>query len=133
MDRRELIYHRLMETACAEKTVTYADLASLIGLEVEKAEDRADLVHILEDIAYLENAAGRPLLTAVVVRPEIPYPGPGFFLQARELGFNYFDDERSYYWYELKRVYAYWKMQAPAIQTVPYMVVNGYEIRVAAA
>jgi len=132
MDTQELVYDRLIELAYAGKTISYNDLATTAGLDAEKAEDRAELVHILSDIGYSENAAGRPLLTAVVVRPEIRYPGTGFFIQARELGFNTFEDDRSYYEYELKKVYAFWRLHTPATATLPYMVVKGYEVRVAA-
>ena len=130
MENEEIVYHRLIEAACCGKTITYDDLAAQAGLHAETAQDRAELVQTLEDIAYRENAEGRPLLTAVVVRPEVPYPGKGFFLLARELGFNHFDDERSYYEYELKKVHKFWKQNVPALKSEPYMYVKGYEVRV---
>ena len=130
MDTKEILYHQLIDIARCAKTVTYNELAALVGLDVSKAEDREELIRVLEDIAYRENGEGRPLLTAVVVRSEVPYPGKGFFVLARELGFNQFDDERSYYEYELKKVYAFWRQHIPAFQTRPYMYARGYEIRV---
>lgn len=130
MNRDQQTYERLVETACSGRTITYDDLAREIGLDILNCDDRQELVRILEAIAFRENAAGRPLLTAVVVIPEIRYPGKGFFILARELGFNHFDDERSYYHYELKRVYDFWEENVPAFATVPYMQVGKYEVRV---
>ncbi len=132
MDIQDLVLDRLIELAYAGKTISYNELAAIVGLDVEKAEDRRVLVRILAEIGYSENAAGRPLITAVVVRPEIRYPGTGFFIQARELGFNTFEDDRSYYEYELKKVYAFWSLQTPVTTSVPYMVVRGVEVHVAA-
>jgi hypothetical protein len=65
-----------------------------------------------------------------VVYPEIGYPSQGFFLLARELTYNHFGDERSYYYYELNRVHDFWRMHIPATQTIPYMFARGHEIRV---
>ncbi|HEX9012757.1 MAG TPA: hypothetical protein VF813_04550, partial [Anaerolineaceae bacterium] len=78
MDRDQQTYERLVETACSGRTITYDDLAREIGLDILNCDDRQELVRILEAIAFRENAAGRPLLTAVVVIPEIRYPGKGF-------------------------------------------------------
>ncbi len=130
MDTREIVYNSMVETACTGKTITYGDLAAQAGLDIEDSAGRAELIQIIADIGYGENAAGRPLLTAVVVRPEVPYPGKGFFILARELGFNHFDDERSYYEYELRRVFSFWKQQTPVFRTEHYMYAKGYEVRV---
>ena len=130
MDTKEIQYQQLIELACCGKNISYNALAALVGLDVSQPADREELIQNLDDIAYRENCEGRPLLTAVVVRSEIPYPGKGFFILARELGFNQFDDERSYYEYELKKVYAFWRQHIPAFQTRPYMYAKGYEVRV---
>jgi hypothetical protein len=46
------------------------------------------MVDLLGEISAEEHAAGRPLLSAVVVRndPELPIPGPGFYWLAKQLG-----------------------------------------------
>jgi hypothetical protein len=120
MSSDTLIYDRLVEVACAGKTIGREAIAGLLGLNIEAASDRQQLVRILDDIAYRENADGRPLLSAVVVLPEIGFPDRTFFLLARELGFNTFEDDRSYYYYELKRVHAYWKNHAPIPAPISY-------------
>jgi hypothetical protein len=113
MSSETLIYNRLVEVACAGKTIGRDAVAGLLGLNLEAAGDRQDLVRILDNLAYRENAEGRPLISAVVILPEIGYPDRAFFMLARELGFNTFGDDRSYYYYELKRVHTYWKNHAP--------------------
>jgi hypothetical protein len=130
MTDQEYVYNQLIEVAHAGRTVSYCEVAGWLGRDINKPEDRSEIIQILNNIAFQENAAGRPLLTAVVVRPEIGYPGMGFFLLARELGFNSDADERSYYGYELKKVHAYWKKHLPVSHTVPYMKVDQHEVRV---
>jgi hypothetical protein len=131
MKDQDFLYNRLVEVACTGKTISYSDVAALLECDIHCPADRSEITRMLNEIAYQENANGRPLLSAVVVIPEIGYPGRGFFILARELGFNHFEDERSYYGYELKQVHKYWQKQLTAAQTVPYMTVDQHEIRVA--
>jgi hypothetical protein len=65
---------------------------------------------LLGEISADEDAAGRPLLSAVVVRsdPQKPMPGPGFFELAKELRSMTDKMTRLDYWRaELKRVLKY--------------------------
>lgn len=98
----------LVAAAHAEKTVTYREIAQFLRLNSEDPDDRMLMSRSLDDISCNENAKGRPLLSAIVVLPEIGYPGKGFFLLARELGLNLYCDERSFYSHELKRVHDFW-------------------------
>ena len=98
----QLVYDRLVDVARKGKTIPYCDIAGLLGLDVTIPEDRTEIMRVLDNISYKENAEGRPLLSAVAVLPEIGYPGKGFFLLARELEANDFSDERSFYYFELK-------------------------------
>ena len=125
-----LVYDRLTAIACARKVISYYALANEYGLDYHSTEHREALSHILSEISLRENAEGRPLLSAVAVYPEIGYPGREFFLLARELGFNNFDDDRSYYYHELKRVHNFWQMNIPATQTFPYMIIGDHEVRI---
>ena len=120
MSIETLLYNRLVDVARAGKTIGRDEVACLLGLDLAAPPDRQALVRILNDIAFLENAAGRPLLSAVVVLPEIGYPGKAFFLLARELGLNTFGDDRSFYYYELKRVHEYWKESRPIPAGFPF-------------
>jgi hypothetical protein len=115
-----ILYNHLIEVARAGKTIGRDEVAGLVGLNISSTSDRQELVRILDNIAYQENAAGRPLLSAIVVLPEIGYPGKAFFLVARELGLNNYGDDRSFYYYELKRVHEYWKNHQPTPSAIPY-------------
>jgi hypothetical protein len=113
MEEIELLYDRLIESARTGRTISYFEVGAILGLDPTKPSGRVEIGRILAEIACRENADGRPLLSAVVVLPEIGYPGKGFFLLARELGVNNSYDDRSFYYYELKRVYEYWSKKAP--------------------
>ncbi len=126
-----LVYDRLIEVACAGRTISLYEIADLLKLDASKSQDRRKVSYMLNQISYRENSAGRPLLSAVVVLPEIGYPEKGFFLLARELGFNRFGDERSYYLYELKRVHEYWAIHVPEPAAVPYKKAARSRARVA--
>ncbi len=130
MKDQDFVYNQLVEVACSGKVVSYQDVAAWLGKDFYKPEDHAEVLRILGEIDCQENAAGRPLLTAVVVLPEIRYPDSSFFRLARGLGFNNFEDWRSFYWHELSRVHAYWKMHIPAPQGMPYIPINRQEVRV---
>ena len=118
MSIETILYDRLIEVAHLGKTIGRDEVAGLLGLDPTSPADRKELIRILDNISYKENAAGRPLLSAVVVLPEIGYPGKAFFLLARELGLNQFGDDRSYYYYELRHVHEYWKQRQP--QPTPF-------------
>jgi len=118
MSTETILYNRLTEVARLGRTIGRDEVAGLLGLDLASPADRKDLIRILDNISYKENAAGRPLLSAVVVLPEIGYPGKAFFLLARELGLNHFGDDRSYYYYELRQVHEYWRQRQH--QPTPY-------------
>jgi hypothetical protein len=121
MNNLPILYDRLVAVASAGKTIRRDDDAALLGLDIDSPSGREELIRALNDIAYQENAAGRPLLSAVVILPEIGYPGKAFFLLARELGFNHYGDDRSFYYHELKQVHDYWKKHAPIPAAIPYL------------
>jgi hypothetical protein len=133
MDPTQMIYQRLIETACCRKVISYVVIADHLKNNSVESVEFPWLARILNEIACQENAAGRPLLSAVVVLPEIGYPRREFFMLARELGLNRFEDDRSFYGYELKRVHDYWQAHTHATQTTPYMIANGQEVRIAVA
>jgi len=113
MEYERFVYDRLVQTACAGRRVSYKDTAGSIGLDFECPRDRQEIYQILNQISSCENLAGRPLISAVVVHPDIGYPEMGFFLLARELGLNQICDERSFYYHELNKVYRFWAAGIP--------------------
>ena len=77
----------LVTAARRQRSVTYKEVAGL--LKHRRFGYRSEAMdQMLGVISADEHAAGRPLLSAVVVRsdPQQPMPGPGFFELAKELG-----------------------------------------------
>lgn len=126
------VYDLLVEIAYAGKTISIDEISSQLCPELQSPQNRAEVNRVMVDIACTENAAGRPLLSAVVILPEIGYPAMPFFLLARELGVNRCSDERSFFGHELKRVHDFWKMHIPASMTTHLMTVFGREVRIIA-
>src|SRR5437773_1992567 len=87
----------LIAVARQRATTTYAEAARLAGLDVDDAEDRGRLAASLRAVSTAEHAAGRPLLTAVVVHRGRGRPGRGFFDLARTLGL-YSGEEDEAFW-----------------------------------
>jgi hypothetical protein len=114
-----ILYDCLVEVARSGRTISRNEVACLLGIDLATPEGRHAFARAMDDLAFKENAAGRPLLSAVVVQPEIGFPAKGFFLIARELGLNTSGDDRSYYYFELKRVHNYWKQRQSAAAVIP--------------
>lgn len=96
-------------SACAKQRqmIPYSDFVSRIkAIHLEAHDSR--LAHFLEEISTEEGAAGRGMLTALVVHKSGDYqPGPGFFDLAQRLGHNTSDVVK--FWIEeVKRVFAAW-------------------------
>lgn len=104
------VYDVLVTKAKAGKTVTYGEIAPMVGLDMALADDRNQMADILREIALHEHEAGHPLLTAVVVHAQDPCePGPGFFKLAKELNLMQGSGQSAYFWAELQRVFEYWQ------------------------
>jgi len=70
-------------------TITYSELLAAIG----HPDGLDDLARLLREISLEEDAAGRGLLTAVVVRSASGLPGNGFFQLAVQQGRDIADRE----------------------------------------
>lgn len=79
-----------------------------MALSMDNPAERYRLAQRLDEINGLEDGAGRPLLSAVVVQKGTHRPGSGFFEVARQLG-KTMDDEDEYYVTELQAVFDYWR------------------------
>ncbi len=111
------VYQKLIDVAKAGKTTTYETIADMLELNADDPEDRNEIGRILSEISCQENIAGRPMLSAVVIIPDIGYPGKGFFLLARDIGaMSSSIDDRSFFAAELKRVHQYWMNELAEIQ-----------------
>ena len=107
---RQMIYDKLKEVARAEALITYQDLGSLVGLDMQNAGDRVRIAQILDDINEEEVMIhNRPMLSSVVVRTDTAIPGPGFFKCARKLGRYTIGPDEMFYCEELRQVYDAWE------------------------
>lgn len=83
----QILYDELMRLARARQLAAYSDVSPLVGLSMDREQDRDEIARLLGEIAVHEHAEGRPMLTALIVhRGNDNNPGEGFFSIAQELG-----------------------------------------------
>lgn len=104
----------LIETAGHGNCVTYAEVAERFGYNLKTQAGRNALSDDLGRISYGEHEAGRPMLSAVVVRAQGGFPtgapGQGFFNLATEIGAQELGvDDVTFFSAELQRVYEQWQ------------------------
>ena len=104
----QAIYEELLKAARSGEPVNYSDIAPLAGLNMDLAHDRNQIAGILDDISRAEHDAGRPLLSAVVIRKGENMPGNGFFTLAKRLGLHTGGDNLDFWLAELRRVHDHW-------------------------
>ena len=100
---KSLVYTYLLEAARNRETITYTELARKVGLY----GDMPRLFRILDDINRDGHAAGRPMLSAIVVGAS-GMPGKGFFRLARSLSLYRGIDDRKFWQDEVRRVHNHW-------------------------
>lgn len=95
---------------CAKRgqMIPYSEFVTRIhSVTIDHHDPR--LFHFLGEISAEESAAGRAMLTALVVHKHGDrQPGPGFFKLAQELGKDT-SDILKFWIEEVKRVFAAWK------------------------
>lgn len=97
----------LIEHAKIQRTIPYSTLAAMIQT-IHIEPDSYGFFEMLGEVSRAENAAGRGMLTVLVVHKDGDMqPGPGFYKLAKELGRDTTDLVKC--WIdELKAVYAKW-------------------------
>lgn len=75
---------RLVTAARAGRTIFYKDVAALF-LDPRLKPQSGAMRELLMEISVAEHGAGRPLLSAIVVRTDTRRPGKGFEAMARRL------------------------------------------------
>lgn len=84
----QTLYDELVRLARASQLAAYSDVSPLVGLSMDREEDRDEIARLLGEIAVHEHREGRPMLTSLIVhRGNDNNPGEGFFAIAQELGF----------------------------------------------
>lgn len=106
-----IIYSELITAARYRGTVTYQEIARLMGLPLSGNYMGLEVGHILGEISEDEHAQGRPMLSAVAVGVS-GEPGEGFYGLAKELS-KLKDDStegrRRFWEAEKAAVYKAWK------------------------
>ena len=97
----------MIDRAKVSGTIPYSDLVKQItSIKIDAYDTR--LSHMLGEISSEEDAAGRGMLTVVVVHKHgNMQPGPGFFELAKHLGRDTKDREKCWV-EELHNVHATW-------------------------
>lgn len=85
-----LVFSELLRAARCRGTLTYQDIAHLIGLPLSGSYMGSEIGHLVGEISEDEHNNGRPMLSAIVVSVR-GKPGSGFFELAKLLGV--LDDE----------------------------------------
>ncbi len=82
----QVLYEELTRLAKTKKLAAYSNVAPLVGLSMDNAEDREEMARLLGEIAKYENQNDRPMLTSLIVHKGADNnPGEGFFSIAQEL------------------------------------------------
>jgi hypothetical protein len=106
-----LIYAELIRAARYRGTVTYQELADLVGLPLRGSYMGSELGGYLGAISEEEVKQGRPMLSAIAVTVS-GKPGGGFFTFAKDLGRLTSDvlvDQQAFWESEKKHVYETWQ------------------------
>jgi hypothetical protein len=106
-----LVHAELVTAAQYRGTVTYQELAQIMGLPVVGSYMGSEIGHILGEISEDEANNGRPMLSAVAVS-KAGHAGPGFFDLARDLGRltgSSPEDELAFWQAERQQAYTTWQ------------------------
>jgi hypothetical protein len=105
-----LIYTELITAAKYRGTVTYQEIAQIMGLPLSGNHMSREVGWILGEISAYELENGRPMLSAIAVGVN-GKPGQGYFEWARKLGRWTTEDEWAFWESECKAVYETWKVK----------------------
>jgi hypothetical protein len=105
------VYTELINAAKYRGTVTYKEIAKVLGILTPGSHMAAEVGKILGEISEDEVSNGRPMLSAIAVGVE-GSPGSGFYALARELGKLSSDSDDPKFWkIECQAVYNCWKVE----------------------
>ena len=106
----QAVYERLVKAARASEFVHYGELAKMLGIDLENPHFGAQVGKVLDRINGDEAAAGRPMISAIVVSKDTMLPGPGFFKLGQELRQTLpGEDEIGFAIRQIKLVHEYWR------------------------
>jgi hypothetical protein len=108
----QAVYERLVQAARARDFVHYGELANMLGIDMDNPHFGAQVGKVLGRISEDEVAAGRPMISAIVVSKDDMLPGSGFFKLGQELHkVHPREDEIAFAIRQILRVHEYWASQ----------------------
>jgi hypothetical protein len=105
-----LVLTELITAARYRGTVTYQEIAQIMGLPLSGNHMSREVGWVLGEISEDELANGRPMLSAIAIGVN-GKPGQGFYEWAKKLSRFTTDDEQSFWESESKAVYDTWKVK----------------------
>jgi hypothetical protein len=112
--------YKLRDVARSGGMTTAQAIAAIAGIDDATYTLEAALEPVLAAIDRAEDAAGRPLLSAVVVLRESGLPRASFFTAARAFGLHPGSDDRTLWERELRRVHDYWFRNQALVARLPH-------------
>jgi hypothetical protein len=117
-----VVHNRLVRLAQARRTVSFREIASLVGTDARSRVSQIRTSKVLSEISVYEHSHARPMLSALVLDREGGSPGREFFVLARTLGRYSGEDEgsdRRFLAAEIRSVWHQWEIirserQAPS-------------------
>jgi hypothetical protein len=104
------IYTELITAAKYRGTITYQEIAKIVGLPMSGSHMGSEIGKILGQISEDEVGNGRPMLSAIAVNVQ-GVPGPGFYELAKQLGRLKENSDVDIFWQaEYQAVYETWKV-----------------------
>ena len=104
-----LVFSELIQAARYRGTVTYQELAKVIGLPFQGAFLGNEVGKVLGEISEDEVKAGSPMLSALAVDIK-GKPGKGFFTLAKQLGRQKIESDKDFWDRECDIVYDTWRV-----------------------
>jgi hypothetical protein len=92
-----LIYSELIQAARRRGTVTYQELARVVGLPLSGNYMGKRIGELLGTVVFNEFNQGRPMLSALAVNTE-GKPGSGFIPWAEKVGYLQAGDDPTQFW-----------------------------------
>lgn len=105
-----VVYSELITAAKYRGSVTYQEIAQIMGLPLTGKLMGKEVGWVLGEISAYELENGRPMLSAIAVGVK-GKPGLGFFDWARKLGRLTSEEEWAFWERECKAVYDTWKVK----------------------
>lgn len=110
-----LVYSELINAARRRGTVTYQELAHVVGLPLSGNYMGKRIGELLGAVSQNEVSRGRPMLSAIAVTTT-GVPGGGFFNYARELGLLSSEGsqaEEAFWEAQQRKIYETWQQKFP--------------------